>query len=236
MAAQQLQNFNNNFVAFYRPQKREYCLLTWSPATRHWWKAELDEHDTPLTLHRSTVHPPATGHINVKSRIAIRIDFTAQGFFVKTTNTQTNQVSTIPILSLTPQAYRNIPASMKKKSYFATQPAAEYEQAQALWTVAPAPQANQQPAPRPLAPQPASVQVEAIPKRIAWLIAAEAEKQEENCPITMDTISPLTAAVTTCFHCFDAEALAAWNVTRGGGATECPLCKKKCLFTKAFDE
>lgn len=235
MAAQQLQNFNNNFLAFYRPQKREYCLLTWQPAARNWQKAELDEHDTPLTLHRSTVHPPASGYINVKGRVAIRVDFIVNGFFVKTTNTQTNQVSSMPVLTLIPHAYRNIPASMKKKSYYATQPVLDYEQAQDLWTVAP-PRANPQRAPRPPAPPPASVQVEAIPRRIAWLIAAEAEKQEDSCPITMDTISPLTAAVTTCFHCFDAEALASWNATRGGGATECPLCKKQCLFTKAFEE
>jgi hypothetical protein len=231
MAAQQLQNFNNNFIAFFRPQKRDYCLLMWSPVGRYWQKAELSEHDTPLRLHRSIAHEPARGYINLKSRRPIRIDFTANGFFVKTTNTQNNQVSILPILSLTPDNYRKIPASMKKKSYFATQPAVDYEQPQQLWTVA-APLPQQQPVTRP---PPEYVQVEAIPKRIAWLIAAEAEKQEENCPITMETITPLTAAVTTCFHCFDAEALASWNVTRGGGATECPLCKKKCLFTKAWE-
>lgn len=240
MAAQTIQNFNNNFLGFFRPQKREYCLLMWQPANRVWIKAELEEHDTPLTLHRSTAHQPASGYINLKGRGGIRVDFTVNGFFLKTTNTQTNRISSIPILSLTPEVYRRIPVSMKKKSYFATQPAVDYEQAQQLWAVAPAaplPQANPQPQPRAnRRPPPTMVEVEAIPKRIAWLIAAEAEKQEESCAITMDTISPLTAAVTTCFHCFDAEALASWNATRGGGATECPLCKKSCLFTKAFEE
>ena len=233
MAAQRIQNFHSNFLCFYRPQKHEYSLLTWSNILRAWSKAELEDNDTPLTLHRSTIQQNGRGYITVKGRHEIRIDFQSQGFFLKTTNIETNQVTIIPILTLTPDVYRVIPVSMKKKSYFATQPIEDYEQPQILWNfAAPAPAPVLVPPPQ----QPTTVTVEALPRRIAWLIAAEAEKQEESCAITMDTISPLTAAVTTCFHCFDAEAIASWNATRGGGATECPLCKKMCLFTKAYDD
>jgi len=70
-----------------------------------------------------------------------------------------------------------------------------------------------------------------IPKRIAWLIAEDGCKNNEICPITMDAISPMTAAVTTCFHCFDAAAIETWLINKN----ECPQCRKRCLATKAFD-
>jgi hypothetical protein len=237
---EQIQTFHSSFLSFFRPQKREYCLLTWNRAANAWIKADLEEVDSPLTLHRSTAQRDGAGYINVRNRRAIRIDFTNQGFFLKTMNTQTQIVTYIPVMTLTPQMYQMIPASMKQTSYLVNQPIQGYEEHQLLWDVAPPvlvptlvpPQANQGHQNH----QTQTVRVEAIPRRIAWLIAAEAEKEEQSCPITMDTISPLTAAVTTCFHCFDAESLASWSATQGGGTTECPLCKSKCLFTKAYDE
>lgn len=158
------------------------------------------------------------------------MNFTLDGSFLKSVNTTNQAITVFPILQFA--SYSRIPASLKKEAYIANQDPATYLQAQDLYAVAPPPA----PAPPAPAPQPKTVVTEALPRRIAWLIAAEAEKQDDSCPITMDTISPLTAAVTTCFHCFDAEALASWNHTRGGGATECPLCKKKCLYTKAYEE
>lgn len=90
-------------------------------------------------------------------------------------------------------------------------------------------------------PPPAQkVVLEPIPRRIAWLVAEDAQKQNEHCGITFEDISPLTAAVTTCFHCFDANALALWfssqrDDTNAPGQTTCPLCRKICLTTKAYN-
>jgi hypothetical protein len=74
--------------------------------------------------------------------------------------------------------------------------------------------------------------IEAIPKRIAWLVAEEAAKHEEKCPITMEPISPLTASVTRCVHTFDAEAIASWLANH----TTCPQCRKTCVATVAYTE
>jgi hypothetical protein len=236
MAAPRVHNFNSSFICFFRPRKRDYCLLTWNTNARQWSNAELVNTDTPLTLHRSNTQQAGTGYLTLRGLPGVEMNFTLDGSFLQSVNTLNQAVTVFPIQQFA--SYNRIPSSLKKTAYIANQDPATYLQAQDLYAVAPppAPPAPNPPAPLPPSPQPTTVVVEALPRRIAWLIAAEAEKQEESCAITMDTISPLTAAVTTCFHCFDAEALASWNVTRGGGATECPLCKKKCLFTKAYEE
>jgi hypothetical protein len=87
-------------------------------------------------------------------------------------------------------------------------------------------------APPTVPPAVPSVAIEPIPKRIAWLIAEDAAKQEEKCPITMEPISPITASVTSCFHTFDSEAIATWLVNH----TTCPQCRKKCEATVAYTE
>jgi hypothetical protein len=74
-----------------------------------------------------------------------------------------------------------------------------------------------------------------IPKRIAWLIAEDASKSNESCPILAEPISPLTSAVTSCFHVFDCEAINEWFV-RNPVNTQCPVCREVCLFTKAFTD
>jgi len=95
-----------------------------------------------------------------------------------------------------------------------------------LWSLAPIGPVQ------PVAPVVAPIRtaLEPIPKRIAWLIADNACKENEMCSITMEHITPLTAAVTTCFHCFDSEAVGVWLSTH----STCPTCRKPCLTTKAF--
>jgi hypothetical protein len=74
--------------------------------------------------------------------------------------------------------------------------------------------------------------LEAIPKRIAWLIAEDAAKNDEKCPITMELISPITASVTNCYHTFDTQAIMSWLINN----TTCPQCRKKCVATAAYTE
>jgi hypothetical protein len=89
------------------------------------------------------------------------------------------------------------------------------------------------PPPAPAAPTViVAIAREGIPKRIAWLVAEEAAKHEEKCPITMEPISPITASVTSCFHTFDSAAIASWLTNH----TTCPQCRKNCVATVAYTE
>jgi hypothetical protein len=99
----------------------------------------------------------------------------------------------------------------------------------ALWELAPLP-IQQVPAPVPVIQRVRTPKE--IPQRIAWIIAEDASKKEDTCPITLELISPLTAAVTSCYHVFDANAIASWFETH----TECPVCKTKCVTTVCFTE
>ena len=115
-----------------------------------------------------------------------------------------------------------------------------------LWRLAPAPTAEQiaaQAAATAAAVQAAfaSAQAQAqttlkpIPRRIAWLVAEDACKNKESCPITTNELSPITAAVTSCFHVFESESLGEW-FARHPARTKCPVCREVCLMTKAFEE
>ena len=75
---------------------------------------------------------------------------------------------------------------------------------------------------------------EKIPQRIAWIVAEDACKRGEDCSITLDAITPITAAVTSCFHVFDANAIAKWLETTPG--SQCPMCKKPAVATVCFTE
>jgi len=75
---------------------------------------------------------------------------------------------------------------------------------------------------------------EKIPQRIAWIVAEDACKRGEDCSITLDAITPITAAVTSCFHVFDADAIAKWLESTPGSL--CPMCKKAAVATICFTE
>jgi hypothetical protein len=75
---------------------------------------------------------------------------------------------------------------------------------------------------------------EKIPQRIAWIVAEDACKRGEDCSITLDAITPITAAVTSCFHVFDADAIAKWLESTPGSL--CPMCKKAAVATVCFTE
>lgn len=110
-----------------------------------------------------------------------------------------------------------------------------------LWTELAIPVPVPTPAPVPVpAPTPVPVspttrivaRIEPIPARIAWIVAEDASKREETCAISMEPISPITASVTSCFHCFDTEAINTWLATKN----TCPQCRKGCVATQAFTD
>jgi hypothetical protein len=167
-----------------------------------------------LSKHRST-HHPERGSVDVKLMNNAMVRIECRGEFLLLGTTRITLVKRI--------AGATIPNAWKGHELGPLIERAGVELAVTLWDVAPLP---------PAVPAVIVATVEPIPKRIAWLIAEDAAKQEEKCPITMEPISPITASVTSCFHTFDSEAIATWLVNH----TTCPQCRKKCEATVAYTE
>jgi hypothetical protein len=62
-----------------------------------------------------------------------------------------------------------------------------------------------------------------LPKFVADALIRDAVAATATCPITMEPITAATAAVTSCFHVFDANAIAIWLVDNH----TCPTCKTR---------
>lgn len=69
----------------------------------------------------------------------------------------------------------------------------------------------------------------AIPSYVAKLLIADAVATNAVCPITLDPITA-TDSVTSCFHVFNADAIASWLATDESRGT-CPTCKQPCAVT-----
>jgi hypothetical protein len=68
----------------------------------------------------------------------------------------------------------------------------------------------------------------AIPVRVAVALVEQAIRRGEGCPITTDPLEISTAAVTSCYHCFQHDALQRWLHDH----TTCPVCKSACVATR----
>jgi hypothetical protein len=67
-----------------------------------------------------------------------------------------------------------------------------------------------------------------LPKHVAALVIDKAISEGTQCPITMETLTAETAAVTSCGHVFQAEALRTWLTARG----TCPECRQVAVATE----
>ena len=86
----------------------------------------------------------------------------------------------------------------------------------------PAPQPTTHPSPlRPSQLRPS--QAAPLPKFVADALIAAAVASAATCPITMEPIEVTKATVTSCYHVFDATAIASWFAA---GNTTCPTCKQ----------
>ncbi len=74
----------------------------------------------------------------------------------------------------------------------------------------------------PVAPTPT-----AVPLFVAETLTEKAILAGETCPISLETLQKGAVAVTSCFHLFQAEALAEWRTKH----PSCPVCKKECAIT-----
>jgi hypothetical protein len=220
--ADQIHTFNTHHVAFFRPIKRTYVVLNWHQHVRKWLKFTGDLPN--LSLHRSLTTDNGAVSISIATRPNGRaelINVRSRGYYLQSGNTY------ITLLEKTGA----LPAPFNTVDYPLANPtlAADLTEVD-LWLTQPPPLA----APLPVVHAVIAINVplKPIPKRIAWIIAEEAK--DETCPILAEPISPITAAVTTCFHVFDYEAINEWFI-RNPVNTRCPVCRDLCLFTKAFD-
>lgn len=220
MQADAIYTFNTHYVAFFRPIKRTYIVLHWQPHVRKWIKftGELPN----LSIHRSLTTDNGAVRISIATRpngTPQLIDVRARGYYLQSGDTR------ISLL----EKNGALPAPFNTVDYTLADPTAVADLTEVdLWITQPPPLA-----PAALVIIPVNVPLKPIPKRIAWLIAEEAKA--ETCPILAEPISPITAAVTTCFHVFDYEAINEWFV-RNPVNTRCPVCRDLCLFTKAFTD
>jgi hypothetical protein len=223
--ADAIYTFNTNHVAFFRPIKRTYVILHWHQHVRKWLKFTGDL--PGLTLHRSLTTDSGTVRINIATRpngTAQLINVHSRGYYLQSGD---NRISILEKTGALPAAFNTVDYTLADPTL-----AADLTEVD-LWLTQPPPLAA------PVAPLPVvhaviaiNVPLKPIPKRIAWIIAEEAK--DETCPILAEPISPITAAVTTCFHVFDHDAINEWFV-RNPVNTRCPVCRDLCLFTKAFE-
>jgi hypothetical protein len=193
--------------------------MSWSVELRKWIPCISDLPN--LVMHRSTTTRSGKVTIRVATRLdtaPIEFEVYSDGYYLISEHLR------ICLLRKTGNA---VPQTLIKKEYTiadAYLPAIETNVR--LWRLAPVP------TPVPTPPQVQTLKP--IPRRIAWIIAEDASKNNESCPITTNELSPLKAAVTTCFHVFETDSLSEWFARNP--ITKCPVCREVCLMTKAYDE
>lgn len=213
----QIRSFTGPYVCFFRRNKKTYYVLEWNANSRKWIRSQPELPN--LTLHRSNVTRDGEVRINIATYSggpAKLIPVTADGFYIKSGD------RCIPIL----KARNSLPQAFMMTEYTALD--TPFTQTDlVLWSVATPVYATE--------PPPLAILQEKLPKRIAWIVAEDASKNNESCPISTNVISPITASVTTCFHVFETEAINEW-VQRHPINTPCPVCRKPCEVTVAFSE
>lgn len=232
-----IHNFTTNLIAFHRPIKRTYFILTWNGDQRKWhpYRGDLQN----LVMRRSSINRSGKVNINVATKptaTATQIEVNSDGYFLMSNNIK---------ITLVRQTGNALPPPFVKKEYTLADPNAyALPVDERLWNLAPPP------APATATLQPANLVattatanatythvihqvLKPIPRRIAWLVAEDACKNNEACPISTNEISPITAAVTTCFHVFESEHLSEW-FARHPVRTKCPVCREVCQMTKAY--
>ena len=195
---EQIQSFVGRQIAIWRAQKKTFYALEWDGDSRT-WRSWVPSNVDDLSRHTSS-HRPGYATINIdtgRSLVARSI-----GEFLY------NAYHTIPIVKISGQ----VPNTWKVREFGHAIPMAPGLSIEILWIAAPEPE-----------PEP-EVPVPVLPRRIAVLVAENAVKNNDRCPITMEPISPLTAAVTTCYHVFDGAAIMTWLASN----SQCPECRQPC--------
>ena len=213
--------FRRSQIAIFRPNKKTYSILGFNLNGAYWSRNPVDPEYVATSTIRRHILPSAPVVINTipyNTTVNLNVKCKATGKYLFYDNME------IPIVIKERDSPRSFSDAFYNFEFTCTATSEETPGTEALWTLYTA-------EPRVvytlLTPQPV---LEPIPQRIAWLIAEDASKRGETCSITLDEISPITASVTTCFHTFDANAIATWFQTND----TCPMCKRKAIATSAY--
>lgn len=212
---QSIQTFASDLIAVFRKKKKTYSILNYSQTTRRWRRFLLDPDVAPtISLWRQTILPAS-----VKIKIDATTEFVmciAKGQYLKYGNKM------VTIVEKTPQSVKKFPLGFYAGEVTVTgAPQQAPANQNPLWTLYPVEQMVQPPQ---LINPPNIIRNQIhkpIPQHIAWLIAEDASKNSQDCPITLNPISPITASVTNCFHVFETEAIKQALVTKA----VCPICR-----------
>ena len=206
-------NFLGDLIAFYRPRKKTYYLMSWSNERGNWKPAIVGANVGPIKMHGTGLYGPARSYVTIRLMNNRQVEISSIGHYLLIAG------GCVPIVSRVSGA--SIPLCFVNHDFGGVTDGDPHRRDVELWTVPPV----------AVAARPIRLALKPLPKRIAWLIAEDAEKNGDTCAITMDPINPTTAAVTTCFHCFDHEAIQTWMETH----KTCPQCRERCMVTKAFE-
>jgi len=215
--------FRRGQIAIFRPNKKTYSLLAWNIVHAYWSRDMVDPEYAAAATIRTHTLPPAPVLINTipnNSTINLNVKCKATGKYLFYNGVE------IPILIKERGSPRGFSDSIYSFEFTCTATSQEEPDTEPLWTLY---MAEPRVVYTVLTPDP---HIEPVPQRIAWLIAEDASKRGETCSITLDEVSPITASVTTCFHVFDASAIATWFQTND----TCPMCKRKAIATPAYTD
>ena len=219
-----IQTFIGSRIAVYRPNKKTYSILVYNTLSHSWLSNYEQIQEGSVSLNQ--LEQLETVNVILAIRYDKMVHCKADGRYLVWIHE--GAIHAVPILHKKPTSPNNFPNSYFAYEFDCTAYSGE-PPVPNLWILAPL----VVPAPLQQAPIVEHIRnLKEIPQRIAWIIAEDASRNKDNCPITLEPISPLTAAVTSCYHVFDANAIAYWFETH----SECPVCKTSCITTVCFND
>lgn len=233
-----IQTFSGNYIAIYRKRKKTYSVLKYDTTHSKWFCHNTTTHPvTDMALNQQQIQV-ANVKIDIGGR---RVNHTFTALFVECRASGqyidariNNHRVHITVISKLVSSPNDFPLKTYK---FEIQCAALSQlpvRTEPLWTLYAAPAVPPPPPTPPPLPIPPTVlrrrMPSQIPQRIAWIIAEDACNKGEICPITMDKITPITSAVTSCYHVFEKDALDEWFKNNAS----CPLCKQDAIMTVCY--
>jgi hypothetical protein len=203
-----IQTFVGNHIAIFRRVKKTYSILHYNHQRHHWSRLLLDP-DLPITIGTQAITP---------ADVKIAIDMTQRFIDCKASGKYLRYGQVIvPIIEKKANSPRNFPNGIFAGEIVCVTQNTEQFNMGPLWI---------------LKPLPLMQTIEPMPRRIAWIIAEDAARNNDDCPIMLNPISPITASVTSCYHVFSTDSIHQWLQTHN----TCPVCKKVATAVPCFTD
>jgi hypothetical protein len=194
--------------------------MSWSAQQSYWTIANIPPNASPVTMHGSGLHR-VSSYVTIRLQNSSYVEIRSIGNYLRIGQ------HNVPIVQRV--AGPPIPIGIVNNDFAGVTRGEPYLHDVELWTVPPPEEVVAATAATAVA---VVAPIKPLPKRVAWIIAEDAGKNGDKCAITMEPITPITAAVTTCFHSFDHESIQTWMQNHA----TCPQCRERCAITKAFDD